>query len=68
MRSAAARFSAPGRSSRTTASKKTWKYKGKKRALARGHYRWYVYPGLGKRTANKYGPLIGSSDFFVKKR
>ena len=36
--------------------------------LARGHYRWYVYPGLGKRTANKYGPLIGSSDFFVKKR
>jgi hypothetical protein len=48
--------------------KKTWKYKGKKRALARGHYRWYVYPGLGKRSANKYGPLIGSSDFFVKKR
>jgi hypothetical protein len=36
--------------------------------LARGHYRWYVYPGLGKRSANKYGPLIGSSDFFVVKR
>jgi hypothetical protein len=48
--------------------KKTWKWKGKKRSLARGHYRWYVYPGLGKRSANKYGPLIGSSDFFVVKR
>jgi hypothetical protein len=47
---------------------KTWKYKGKKRVLAPGHYRWYVYPGLGKRTANKYGPLIGSSDFFVRKK
>jgi len=48
--------------------KKTWKWNKRKRALARGHYRWYVYPGLGKRSANKYGPLIGSSDFFVKTR
>lgn len=48
--------------------KKTWTYKGKKRTLSRGHYRWYVYPGLGKRSANKYGPLIGASDFYVTKR
>jgi len=48
--------------------KKAWKYMGKARKLNRGHYRWYVYPGLGKRSANKYGPLIGSSDFFVTKR
>jgi hypothetical protein len=47
---------------------KTWKYKGKKRAFSRGHYRWYVYPGIGKRSANKYGPLVGSSDFYVTKR
>ena len=47
---------------------KSWKYKGKVRKLALGHYRWYVYPGLGKRTAQKYGPLIGQSDFFVAKR
>ena len=40
--------------------KKAWKYKGKTRKLAPGHYRWYVYPGVGKRTANKYGPLIGA--------
>jgi hypothetical protein len=48
--------------------KKTWKWNKKKRALSRGHYRWYVYPGLGKRSANKYGPLIGSSDFYFVKR
>ncbi|MEN3311471.1 MAG: hypothetical protein V7645_800 [Actinomycetota bacterium] len=48
--------------------KKTWKYKGKVRKLALGHYRWYVYPGTGKRTAHKYGPLIGQSDFFVAKK
>jgi hypothetical protein len=48
--------------------KKTWKWNKKKRALSPGHYRWYVYPGLGKRSANKYGPLIGSSDFYFVKR
>jgi hypothetical protein len=48
--------------------KKSWKFKGKTRKLAVGHYRWYVYPGLGKRSANKYGPLIGQSDFYVRKR
>ena len=48
--------------------KKAWKFNKKKRTLARGHYRWYVYPGLGKRTAHKYGPLIGQSDFFIAKR
>jgi hypothetical protein len=47
---------------------KTWKWKGKARKLQPGHYRWYVYPGIGKRTANKYGPLIGASDFFIAKR
>jgi hypothetical protein len=48
--------------------KKSWKYKGKTRNLVVGHYRWYVYPGIGKRSANKYGPLIGQSDFYVKKK
>ena len=47
---------------------KAWQWNEKRRALARGHYRWYVYPGLGKPSANKYGPLIGASDFFVVKR
>ena len=47
--------------------KKAWKFNGKKRNLARGRYRWYVYPGVGKRSAHKYGPLIGQSDFIVRK-
>jgi hypothetical protein len=29
---------------------------------------WYLYPGLGKRSANKYGHPIGASDFFYKRR
>lgn len=48
--------------------KKTWTWNKKKQSLATGHYRWYVYPGLGKRSASSYGPLIGSSDFFYVKR
>jgi hypothetical protein len=48
--------------------RKTWTYKGKVRKLALGRYRWYVYPGVGKRTAHKYGPLIGQSDFVIAKR
>jgi len=33
--------------------------------LSAGKYRWYVWPGLGKRTAQRYGKLEGSSDFVV---
>ena len=40
--------------------KKAWKFNGKHRKLAPGHYRWYVYPASGSATANKYGPLIGA--------
>jgi hypothetical protein len=45
-----------------------WKYKGKAYKLKPGHYRWYVFPGIGKRPANRYGPVVGQSDFFVAKR
>lgn len=33
--------------------------------LTAGKYRWYVWPGLGKRSARRYGKLEGSSDFVV---
>ena len=33
--------------------------------LTAGRYRWYVWPGLGKRAANRYGKLEGSSEFVV---
>jgi hypothetical protein len=28
-------------------------------------YRWYVWPGVGPRSANRYGPVLGGSTFTV---
>jgi hypothetical protein len=42
-----------------------WRYAGKRRRLAPGRYRWYVWPGYGKRSARKYGRLLGRSRFTV---
>jgi hypothetical protein len=47
--------------------KKSWKYAKKSRKLVPGHYTWIVFPGYGKRSVNKYGPLIGHSDFVIAK-
>ena len=38
---------------------------GSTERLTAGKYRWYVWPGLGKRNAKRYGRLEGSSDFVV---
>jgi hypothetical protein len=43
-----------------------WKYNGHRYALSRGKYQWRVWPGIGKRTAHKYGPLLGHSGFVVR--
>jgi hypothetical protein len=43
--------------------KRAWAFHGKKYKLTPGSYEWRVWPGLGKRAANKYGPLIGHSTF-----
>jgi hypothetical protein len=40
-----------------------WVYRGKRYTLTPGHYRWYVWPGLGKRSRHHYGRLIGRSSF-----
>ncbi len=45
---------------------KKWKYKGRRYALAKGTYRWYVWPGLGARSAATYGPLLGQQTFVVR--
>ncbi len=47
--------------------KKTWIFGGKRYTLSRGTYRWYVWPGLGPRSATDYGPLLGNSSFTVKR-
>jgi hypothetical protein len=42
-----------------------WRYKGTRRRLAPGRYRWYVWPGYGRRSAKRYGRLLGKSTFTV---
>ncbi len=45
---------------------KTWKYNHRRYTLARGTYRWYVWPGMGARSAATYGPLMGQRTFVVR--
>jgi hypothetical protein len=47
--------------------RRTWSYNGRRYRLRPGLYRWYVWPGLGRRSASKYGGLLGSSTFVVAK-
>jgi hypothetical protein len=42
---------------------RSWVYHGKRYRLHRGVYRWYVWPGFGTQSANKYGRLVGRSSF-----
>lgn len=44
-----------------------WRFGGSAHALAAGVYRWYVWPGLGARVANRFGSLIGSGTFVVRR-
>jgi hypothetical protein len=45
---------------------RTWTYKGKRYKLTRGSYRWYVWPGYGRRSQERFGKLLGSSSFSVR--
>ncbi|MBV9805388.1 MAG: hypothetical protein JO130_19470 [Solirubrobacterales bacterium] len=45
--------------------RRRWRYDGHRYRLKPGRYRWYVWPGFGKRRAARYGPMIGSSTFVV---
>jgi hypothetical protein len=42
-----------------------WRFNGHTRRLVRGHYCWYVWPGLGARSERHYGRLLGKSCFVV---
>jgi len=42
-----------------------WRYGGHRRRLAPGRYTWYVWPGRGRRSAHRYGRLLGKSTFTV---
>lgn len=43
--------------------RRTWVFGGHRYRLRRGVYRWYVWPGFGRLSANRYGRLLGSSSF-----
>jgi hypothetical protein len=45
--------------------RKRWRYLGRRRTLSRGVYRWYVWPGFGAASKNRYGALLGESTFTV---
>ena len=45
-----------------------WHYGNRRHHLARGTYRWYVWPGRGRRAARHYGKLIGTSTFRFGRR
>jgi hypothetical protein len=43
--------------------KRSWRYAGRRYTLAKGVYRWYVWPGFGARAKVDYGELLGSKTF-----
>jgi hypothetical protein len=45
--------------------KRSWTYQGRRYTLTPGRYRWYVWPGRGRRSAKRYGSLLGGSSFVV---
>jgi hypothetical protein len=44
---------------------KRWTYLKKPYVLSAGTYKWYVWPGLGIRSARAYGALLGSRTFRI---
>jgi hypothetical protein len=43
----------------------TWRYGGRPFRLSPGVYRWYAWPGLGKREEAHYGAVMGESTFTI---
>jgi hypothetical protein len=43
-----------------------WTYAGRRYRLTPGRYRWFVWPGFGRRAEKRFGPLLGSSSFVVR--
>jgi hypothetical protein len=43
--------------------KAQWSFEGRRYRLQPGRYHWYVWPGFGKRSAVRYGAMIGKSTF-----
>jgi hypothetical protein len=44
----------------------SWTFSGRRYKLTRRAYEWRVWPGIGKRRAHRYGPLLGHSTFILR--
>jgi len=44
---------------------RSWRFHGRRQRLKAGHYRWFVWPGLGARAAHRYGPLTAHLGFYI---
>jgi hypothetical protein len=44
---------------------RSWSYAGRRYRLRPGRYRWYVWPGYGNQSADRYGAAIGAGTFVV---
>jgi hypothetical protein len=42
---------------------RSWIFEGHRYRLHRGVYRWYVWPGFGTFSSNRYGSVLGGSSF-----
>jgi hypothetical protein len=47
---------------------RSWRYAGRRHRLRPGRYRWYVWPGRGRRSDRRFGSLIGRAEFVVRHR
>jgi hypothetical protein len=45
--------------------RRAWSYRRAVNRLEKGTYRWYVWPGFGRRSEVRYGQLLGRSSFAV---
>jgi len=45
--------------------KSKWRFHGKRYRLKPAEYRWYVWPGEGPRSENRYGRMVGKRSFTI---
>jgi hypothetical protein len=47
--------------------KKSWRFGGKKFTLKQGRYLLYIWPGVGPKSANRYGKLLVQAEFTISR-
>jgi hypothetical protein len=46
---------------------RTWRFHGHRQRMRAGTYRWYVWPGYGRRSRRNYGRLLGIRTFTISR-